>query len=71
MSANYEGYINVLGEALREIVLEAMTEPRDEFRQGYLTGLHRVVTLMQQTAETYEIPPEALGVANIQENQFF
>ena len=71
MSANYEGYVRVLGEALREAVREAIEAgPRTDFDTGYLMGFHRVVTLMQQTADIYEIPPDALGIADIDEGEF-
>jgi hypothetical protein len=70
---NYEGYVAVLGEALREIVDERVTrQPGSEpFERGYLLALHRVVTLMQQTAEQFEIPADEVGVADIEESAFF
>jgi hypothetical protein len=74
MSVNYEGYVRVLGEALNEVALKAKfdkdasvgTEDED-YQSGYLLGLHRVVTLMQQTAEIYKIPRDALGLNDLQE----
>ena len=74
MGPNYEGYVKVYGEAFRHIVRESIAEHRgtaDPFQQGYLLGLNRAVTLMQQTAEIYDIPADALGVADIDDNQFF
>jgi hypothetical protein len=70
---NHEGYVAVLGEALRHIVQETIAErggSADPFDHGYLMGLHRVITLMQQTAEQFEIPPDDLGVADIDETMF-
>ena len=71
---NYEAYVSVLGEALREILDERIANRRasaDPFDQGYMMGLHRVVTLMQQTAEQFEIPADKLGVADLDESAFF
>jgi hypothetical protein len=71
---NYEGYVAVFGEAFRQIVDERMAKHRgsaNPFEQGYLMGLHRAVTLMQQTAEQFEIPSADLGVADIDETEFF
>ena len=62
------------GEAFRQIVRERIAEHAggsDPFEQGYLVGLHRAVTLMQQTAEQFDIPADDLGVADIDESQFF
>jgi hypothetical protein len=68
MSVNYEGYVSVFGEAFRHIVDEAVEKgAASEFETGYLMGLHRAVTLMQQTAEAYEIPADVLGVADLDE----
>ena len=75
MHPNYEAYVRVFGEALREIVINAKRDSDDSvgsdsesMKSGYLLAFHRVVTLMQQTAEIYEIPSDALGVADIDEN---
>ena len=73
MRPNYEGYVQVFGEAFRQIVRERIAEHRssdEPFEQGYLLGLHRVVTLMQQTAEQFDIPADDLGVADIDEAEF-
>lgn len=61
------------GEAFRQIVRERIEEHRgtaDPFQQGYLLGLHRAVTLMRQTAALYDIPADAIGVADIDESEF-
>jgi hypothetical protein len=74
MRPNYEGYVRVFGEAFRQIVRERIAEHAggsESFEQGYLLGLHRAVTLMQQTAEQFDVPADALGVADIDENEFF
>ena len=69
---DYQGYVIVLGEALDQIARESIAERRGggPFDQGYLMGLHRAVTLMQQTAEQFEIPPNDLGVAGVDEAEF-
>lgn len=70
---NHEGYVIVMGEALRHIVQESIAERRasgDPFDHGYLMGLQRAVTLMQQTAEQFEIPADDLGIADIDETEF-
>ncbi|MDP8916026.1 MAG: hypothetical protein M3M95_02250 [Pseudomonadota bacterium] len=77
MSApDYRSYVSVLGEALREVTVEAIQgrnealgSASEDFRSGYLCGFHRVITLMQQTAEVWNIPPDELGVADISESQ--
>lgn len=73
MTPNYEGYVQVYGEAFRQIVRDRIAEHRgtsDPFEQGYLLGLQRAVTLMQQTADIYDIPADDLGVADIDETEF-
>jgi hypothetical protein len=74
MVPNYEGYVLVFGEAFREIVRESIAAHRgngNPFDQGYLCGLNRAVSLMQQTAEQFGIPADELGVAEFDDNAFF
>jgi len=74
MRPNYEGYVQVFGEAFRQIVCERIAEhggSSEPFERGYLLGLHRAVTLMQQTGEQFDIPADYLGVADIDESEFF
>lgn len=71
----YEGYIVSLGEVLRDLILEAKKNKDDsvgkeseEFNTGYLSAYHRIVTLMQQQAEIYEIPLEKIGLEGFEES---
>ncbi|HET6941163.1 MAG TPA: hypothetical protein VFH89_03265 [Sphingomicrobium sp.] len=73
MRPNYEGYVQVFGEAFGQMVRERIAEHKgtsEPFERGYLLGLHRAVTLMQQTAEQFDIPTNDLGVADIDETEF-
>jgi hypothetical protein len=72
MPPNYEGYVKVFGEAFREIIRERLAagSPADSFEQGYRVGLGRAVSLMQQTAEIYDIPADDLGVADFDPDNF-
>jgi hypothetical protein len=65
--------VQVFGEAFGQIVRQRIAEHRgstEPFEQGYLLGLHRAVTLMQQTADQFDIPANDLGVADIGEAEF-
>ncbi len=56
-------YLRDLGYLLRELAVEAKqkaTASQSEFATGYMAGFHRVVSLMQQQAEAFEIPLEDL-----------
>ena len=69
MSYNkYKAYLETLGEVIREYAIEAKKQKdiaiatdRENFATGYLSGFYRIITIMQQHAEAYEIPPEELG----------
>lgn len=61
----YKLFCLSMGEALNEVIIEAMKKKKDSesnFNSGYLCGLHRVVTLMQQHAEIFEISFNDIGV---------
>ena len=64
-----DDYLQDLGQQLREYALEAKKRAdaggRSDFDCGYLSGFHRVISLMQQQAETFGIPLEDLGLAGI------
>lgn len=77
MQGDFEGYVRSFGEALRMYITEAKDAyvrskgtPEEEYRAAYLMGFHRVVTWMQQTAESYELPAGAIGVEDIEESYF-
>lgn len=65
----YKNYVYDLGIMLKEMGLEAAKEHRlarganDEcYKLGYLMGFHRVLTLMQQQAEDFDIAQKDLGM---------
>ena len=64
----FAGYLRDLGLMLREYAVEAkqrqVTAP-GPFADGYLSGFHRIVSLMQQQAEAFGLPPDAIGLAGI------
>jgi hypothetical protein len=68
-SEHYKSYCVCLGEPLKEYVTEAQERRRkskgtegEEFYTGYLCAFHRIITLMQQEAEIFDIPFEELGI---------
>jgi len=65
----YESYCIAFGESFNEVILEAIKNKKEslgtedeDFNTGYLCGFHRVVTLMQQHAEVFELPFDELGI---------
>ena len=64
----YENYLRDLGTLIKEMALDAKKTANDkqtDFSVGYLTGFHRVVSLMQQQAEAFNIPLEKIGMNDI------
>ena len=52
-------YLRDLGHLIREMAVEskqAAAASQSDFATGYMAGFHRVVSLMQQQAEAFEIP---------------
>lgn len=69
MEETFKNYAYDLGVMLKELGIEAAEEHRrakgtneESHRLGYLMGFHRVLTLMQQQAEEYDIALEDLGM---------
>ncbi|WP_259779846.1 hypothetical protein [Aestuariispira ectoiniformans] len=61
-------YLKDLGLLIKDLALEAKTqsvEKSTDFSIGYMAGFHRVVSLMQQQAETFGISMEDIGLENI------
>ncbi len=59
----YKGYLRDLGYLLKEMGLEAKKEyeqskgtENEAHKCGYFMGFHRVLTLMHQQAEGFQIP---------------
>ncbi|WPU24785.1 hypothetical protein RI049_08605 [Cedecea neteri] len=70
----YEALAVTLGEALRELAEEAKTKKiaalgtdNENFQTGYLSAFHRVITLIQQQADIYDVPLEKLSLDKIKE----
>ena len=67
-TAVYQDYVKGLGVLIKELALEAKqqaVEKGTDFSTGYMTGFHRVVSLMQQQAEAFNISLEAIGLDGI------
>ena len=65
----FENYLLDLGVIFREIALEAKeaakSDSATDFEVGYMAGFHRVVSLMQQQAEAFQIPLASIGLEGI------
>ena len=73
----YKNYLGDLGAITKEYAREAIQDhvaakgtSEEDFKTGYMMGFHRFVTLMQQQAESFEIPLSEIGLADIDENEF-
>lgn len=71
----YKSYLISLGEVIREYAIEAKRNKEsligtkdEEFAAGYLCGFHRIVTLMQQHAESYDIELAEISLNDISES---
>ena len=61
----YQNYLKDLGVLLKEMALEAKQDAatkKTEFSIGYMAGFHRVVSLMQQQAESFNISLKEIGL---------
>lgn len=70
----YKLYLSDLGFLLKEYAVEAKVESDKEnsdFSKGYLMGFHRIITLMQQQAEGFEISLEDIGLKDIDPDKDF
>lgn len=69
----FENYVLDLGVILREMALaakEATTkDSATEFDAGYMAGFHRVISLMQQQADAFQIPLASIGLEEIDANR--
>ena len=64
----YELYLRDLGVIVKEMAFAAAADHRqynDEFRAGYLSGFHRIVSLMQQQTIGFNIPLDKIGLDGI------
>ena len=61
----YESYCLDLGTLVREIAMDAKErhqKQNTEFSSGYLIGMYRIITLMQQQAEAFGMSLEAINL---------
>lgn len=68
----YENYVKDLGVLVKEYALEAKQqkmEKETDFSIGYMMGFHRMVSLMQQQAEIFNISLEKIGLDGIDADQ--
>ena len=70
----YEAFSVTLGEALQEMAVEAIAKKAEStgteneaFQTGYLSAFHRVITLIQQQADIFDISIEKLSLDKIKE----
>lgn len=64
----YENYLYDLGLLIKGMAIESKlveNQRQTDFSAGYMAGFHRVVSLMQQQAEAFDIPLEELGLDGI------
>jgi hypothetical protein len=64
----YENYLHDLCILIKEMAIEASQEAKKtktDFAVGYSCGLSRVVSLMQQQADAFNIPLEKLRLDRI------
>lgn len=65
----FENYLHDLGVLLRELSCEAKARAnergRNDFDMGYMTALHRVVSLMQQQADSFNLPLEQIAMSGL------
>jgi hypothetical protein len=65
----FEDYLRDLGVLVRELAIEAkakaMEGGRNDFDVGYMAAFHRVVSLMQQQAEGFNLPLERISLEGL------
>lgn len=73
----YRNYLADLGELLEECSNEAINDyvaskgsSDEQFKSGYKMALSRVIDLMQQQAESFDISLSEINLHNIKESNF-
>ena len=72
----YKQCLIMFGEAFRKAVDDfrqnglSQSNGDEAFRQGYLMGLHRAFTILEQAADTYDIPVEEISLDGLDEQDF-
>ena len=71
----YAQYLRDLGALVKEYALEAKEDfnnskgtDSEDYKSGYLMGYHRLITLMHQQAEAFDIPLKEINLQDIDEN---
>lgn len=72
-SETYQHYLHDLGILIKEEAFEMKEKNSVEkenlkdasYEEGYLMGLHRIITLMQQQAEAFNIPLDKISLHDI------
>lgn len=66
---NYAEYLNTLGEVIKEYAIESKEKRvesigtnKEQFMSGYSDAFYRIVTLMQQHAELYNLTKSDIGL---------
>jgi hypothetical protein len=74
---DYKAFLATFAEALIHYAEEAIEQRKNSlgtenelYYLGYLMGFHRVVTLLQQHAEVYDISLEELSLDKVDETEF-
>lgn len=74
----YKNYLGDLGTIAKEYARESINEYKaakgtseEDYKTGYMMGFHRFITLMQQQADSFDIPLKEIDLADIDEGDFF
>lgn len=69
MDEKFKNYVYDLGTLLKEMGLQSAHDydsakgtDDENYKLGYLMGFHRVLTLMQQQADNFDIAQEEIGM---------
>ncbi len=68
----YKDYLHDLGILIKEYAIEAKKKSDDslsDFDAGYLSCFHRIVSLIQQQADAFDIPYHEIGISGIDANE--
>lgn len=72
----YKEFSIMFGESFRKAVDDflkngaSLSGGDESFRKGYLMGLHRVFTLMEQAADVCDISIESISLEGLAEHDF-
>ncbi|MEJ2767059.1 hypothetical protein VV869_24245 [Photobacterium sp. MCCC 1A19761] len=72
-SDKFENYTKDLGALVKEYALDSISDfnrEKSDFNTGYMMAFHRIVTLMQQQAEVFDIDLKDIGLEELSESDF-